>query len=114
MATTKLTDDDIERKLEAITSLQRDWRWKVLVEVVNLYQYNEQMELFSKKFMELSPVQKDKEHAGIVRSLRALDFVKNMPQWLEKRTSKRWDKLNDPRFFKQIIQKGINDARKPG
>jgi hypothetical protein len=70
------------------------------------------MEIFSKKFMELSPEAKDKEHAAIVRTLRALDFVKGMPEWLSKRASKRWDMLNDPRLYKNLIQKGIKDARR--
>lgn len=107
----KLSENDIQRKIEAITSLQQDYRWKEVLEVINLYQYNEQMELFSKKFMELTPEAKDKEHAAIVRTLRALDFVKTMPDWLAKRSSKRWDELNDPKFFKMLIQKGIKDAR---
>jgi hypothetical protein len=41
----------------------------------------------------LDAVTKDKEHAAIVRSLNALNFVLDMPNWLSKRSWKRWDQV---------------------
>jgi hypothetical protein len=89
----KLTEDEIEKKLEAVISLQRDWRWKHVVEVILYYQGLTSQELFGKKFAAMDPVTKDKEHAAIVRSLNALNFVLNMPEWLGKRSWRHWDQV---------------------
>jgi hypothetical protein len=89
----RLTDDDISKKIEAITSLESDWRWKEFTEVILYYQGLTSQELFSKKFLALDAVTKDKEHAAIVRSLNALNFVLDMPNWLSKRSWKRWDQV---------------------
>ena len=101
----RLTDDDISKKIEAITSLQSDWRWKEFSEVILYYQGLTSQELFTKKFLALDAVMKDKEHAAIVRSLNALNFVLDMPNWLSKRSWKRWDQVE------KQIGKEIKNAR---
>ncbi len=101
----RLTEDDISKKIEAITSLQSDWRWKPFSEVILYYQGLTTQELFSKKFLALDAVTKDKEHAAIVRSLNALNFVLDMPNWLAKRSWKRWDQVE------KSIGKEIKNAR---
>ena len=101
----KLTEDEIQKKIEAITSLQSDWRWKEFVEVILYYQGLETQELFSKKFMSLDAVAKDKEHAAIVRSLNSLNFVIDMPNWLSKRSYKHWDQVE------KSIRKEVENAR---
>jgi hypothetical protein len=103
----KLTEDEIQKKIEAITSLQSDWRWKHAKEVILYYQGLTSQELFGKKFMAMDPVTKDKEHAAIVRSLNALNFVLGMPEWLSKRTYKHWDQVE-----KQIRKEVENGRRK--
>ena len=103
----KLSEDDIQKKIEAITSLQTDWRWKELSELILYYQGLATQELFGKEFYRLDPVAKDKEHAAIVRSLNALNFVLTAPEWLSKRSWKRWDQVE-----KQIRKEVENGRRK--
>ena len=103
----KLTEDEIQKKIEAITSLQSDWRWKEVTEVILYYQGLTTQELFGKRFSKLDPVEKDKEHAAIVRSLNALNFVLGMPEWLAKRSWSRWDQVE-----KQIRKEVENGRRK--
>jgi hypothetical protein len=89
----KLTEDEIQKKIEAITSLQSDWRWKEATEVILYYQGLVSQELFGTNFAKLDPVSKDREHAAIVRSLNALNFVLNMPNWLGRRSWRHWDQV---------------------
>ena len=101
----KLTEDDIQKKIEAITSLYSDWRWKEFEEIVLYYQGLTSQELFTKKFSDLDAVTKDKEHTAIVRSLNALNFVLDIPNWLSKRSYKRWDQIE------KTLQKEVKNAR---
>ena len=102
----KLAEEDIQRKIEAITSLHNDWRWKHAQELIIYYQGVTQQELFTKKFMALDPVTKDKEHAAIVRSLNVLNFVLDMPNWLGKRSYKHWDQVE------KSIRKEVENGRR--
>ena len=103
----RLTDEKIEKKIEAIVSLQNDWRWKEVVEVILYYQGLTSQELFEKEFLKLDAVKMKQEHAAIVRSLNALNFVLDMPNWLAKRSWKRWDQVE-----KQIGKEVENGRRK--
>jgi len=103
--TKKLSEGEIDKKIEAITSLQNDWRWKPFSEIILYYQGLLQTELFSKRFMALGAVEKDKEHAAIVKSLNALNFVLDMPNWLARRSLKRWEDVTNN------IEKELKNAR---
>ena len=102
----KLDQDDIENKIKAITSLQSDWRWKEFQQVILYYQGLMTQEIFGKKFSKMDPVTKDKEHAAIVRSLNALNFVLSAPEWLAKRSYKRWDQVENN------IRKEVENGRR--
>lgn len=101
----RLQEDEIDKKIEAITSLQNDWRWKPFSEVILYYQGLLQNELFTKRFMNLDPQQKDKEHCAIVKSLNALNFVLDIPNWLARRKISRWDDVVNS------IQKELNNGK---
>ena len=102
----KLTDEEIDKKIEAIVSLQSDWRWKSLSEAILYYQGHLQSRLFSKQFIKLDPHEKDKEHLAIVEALNALNFVLDMPNWLERRKVSRWNEIANQ------IGKEIENARR--
>jgi hypothetical protein len=102
----RLTEREIDKKIEAIVSLQSDWRWKVFMEVIQYYQGFLYNELIGKRFTALAPIEKDREHSAIVRSLKALDFVLDMPNWLGKRKMSRWEDVAEQ------VRKETENARR--
>ena len=87
---TKLTDKEIDKKVEAIGSLMGHWGWSSFVEVVQIMQGTESSKLFKKSFLDLEPIVKDREHRAIVKVVDALEKILQLPQWLEKRKPGRW------------------------
>lgn len=102
----KLTESEIDKKIEAIISLQGDWRWKEFTEAILFYQGTVTQELFSKRFMKLTAQEKDKEHNAIVRVLNALNFVLDVPDWLSRRSYRRWEQVENN------IRKETENARR--
>lgn len=102
----RLTEREIDKKIEAVVSLQSDWRWKAFMEVIQYYQGFLYNELISKRFTALTPTEKDREHSAIVRSLKALDFVLDMPNWLERRKMSRWEDIAEQ------VRKETENARR--
>ena len=102
----RLTEEEIDKKIDAVVSLKNDWRWKPFSEAILYYQGLLQSELFSKRFIKLVPNEKDKEHYAIVRSLNALNFVLDMPNWLERRKASRWEDVAE------LVRKEMENARR--
>lgn len=81
---------EIDKNIEAITSLMQHWGWKQFSEVVQYMQAGLQMEIFSEAFLKLDPVAKDKRHASIVETLRQLTRILELPEWLSRKKPSRW------------------------
>lgn len=90
MQNLKLDKTERDRRIEALKALASRKEWRVLVESVQYLQGLESAKLFSRKFMELNPADKDKEHLAIVRVNQALERLLTLPQWLEKHNPQRW------------------------
>jgi hypothetical protein len=86
----KLTDEWIDKKAEALVSLRNHWGWKSFQEVILYLQGTYTSRLFSKQYMELDPVAKDKEHRAIVEINNVLNRLLELPEWLLKRKQSTW------------------------
>lgn len=91
----KDTNTSIDSRILNIENLMRYSEWKVFEEVVMTLQATEQMKLFSKKFLNLSAEEKDKEHRAIIRSLGVLDKLLHLPEWLLKRKPEYWTQVTN-------------------
>ena len=88
------TDDEINARQEMLQSLMGHHGWKVFTELVNGFQYANQVEMFSKKFIELEPYEKDIRHRALVQQNAILERILNLPAWLDKQRPSRWDFSN--------------------
>ena len=61
---------------------------------------------FKKWFLDLTPEEKDREHFAIVEALNALNFILDMPNWLERRKVSRWEDVANS------VGKEMNNARR--
>ncbi len=90
----KLEEDQIDKNVEAISSLMEHWGWPQFTDIIKYMQLGLQTELFSKKFVDLDPVLKDKRHASIVETVTCLERLLNLPDWLRKKRPSRWDQVS--------------------
>lgn len=97
----KLPEGEIDKKIEALSSLMEHWGWKSFEEVVLYMQGGLQSEVFSRDFLELDPVAKDKRHASIVEALRQLNRVLELPEWLSKKKPSRWSEVTSYQIRKE-------------
>lgn len=86
----KLPEEEIDKKIEALTSLMSHWAWKDFATVIQYMQGVYASKLFTKNFLELTPELKDKEHRVIVEVNNVLNRLLALPQWLAKRKPSRW------------------------
>lgn len=89
----KIDSEERDKKIEALISLQNHWGWKTFIEMIQYFQGLYSSKLFTKKFMNLDPVEKDREHRAIVAVLNVLEKLLGLPQWLKKTDPKRWDEV---------------------
>jgi len=89
----KLQEQEIDKRIEGLSSLMSHWAWPQFVEVVQYMQGGLQMEVFSKAFLMLEPLAKDKRHAAIVEALQQLTRLLDLPDWLSKKKPSRWDQV---------------------
>ncbi len=89
----KLEEGQIDKNVEAISSLMEHWGWPQFAQVVQYMQGGLQTELFSKAFIELDPIQKDKRHASIVETVTSLERLLRLPEWLNNKRPSRWDQV---------------------
>ena len=92
---TKLPEEEIDKRIEALVSLMNNWAWPMFAEMVQYMQAGLQTEVFSKDFLKLDPVAKDKRHASIVEALRQLNRVLELPEWLSKKKPSRWTEVTN-------------------
>ncbi len=93
MKAKKIKKADIDNKVEAINSLMQHWGWKTFAEIIMYFQGINVTKLFSKQFMQLDPVQKDKEHTAIVAVNSILSRLLELPDWLNKRKPEYWQDI---------------------
>ena len=89
----KLKSEEIDSKIIALDHLMHQPGWREFTEMVLYLQGLESMRLFSKKFLKLSPEEKDKEHRAIVAVNEALDHILHLPDWLTKRKPETWNQV---------------------
>ncbi len=89
----KLTSEEIDRKVLALDNLMRQPGWREFTEMVLYLQGIESARLFDKRFVALDPEDKDREHRAIVAVIEVLDKILNLPQWLLKRKPERWNQV---------------------
>jgi len=97
----RLPEEEIDKKIEAISSLMQHWGWKPFSQIVQYMQAGLQTEIFSKDFLALDPVAKDKRHAAIVEALTQLDRLLELPNWLSKKKPSRWAEVTGYAFEKE-------------
>jgi len=92
----KIDEKEIDKRIEALSSVMSHWGWKTFVETIQYMQGGLQLEVFSTDFEKLDPVAKDKRHASIVEALRQLDRILHLPEWLARRKPSRWEAVTQP------------------
>ena len=97
----KLPEVEIDKRIEGLVSLMNHWAWPMFIEMVQYMQGGLQTEIFSKDFLALDPIAKDKRHATIVEALRQLDRILQLPDWLSKKKPSRWAEVTNHALRKE-------------
>ena len=90
----RFSEDEINNRQQALQSLMGHHGWKVFTEIVQGFQLANQAEMFSSKFVELEPYEKDVQHRSLVQQNVILERILNLPEWLDKQRPSRWDLSN--------------------
>jgi len=91
----KLPEVEIDKDIEAIVALMQHWGWPKFTEVIQYMQAGLQTEIFSKTFLALDPIAKDKRHASIVEALTQMSRILELPEWLSRNKPSRWAEVTN-------------------
>ena len=90
----RFSDEQINNRQQALQSLMSTNGWQVFADIITGFQLANQAEMFSKKFIELEPYEKDIRHRVIVEQNVMLERILDLPAWLDKQRPARWDLSN--------------------